>query len=64
MHLKLAFAVAVTFMLAGMLIDCSYQRSTPDAAYVQGIVVGFDRRTRDSIHNGRGLTRFGSTIVG
>ena len=43
MRLKLPFAVAVIFMLAGMLIDCSYQRSTPDAAYVQGIVVGFDR---------------------
>ena len=43
MHLKLLFALAVIFMLAGVLIDCSYQRSTPDAAYVQGIVVGFDR---------------------
>jgi hypothetical protein len=43
MRLKLLFAVAVIFMLAGTLIDCSYQRSTPDAAYVQGIVVGFDR---------------------
>ena len=43
MRLKLLFAVAVMFMLAGMLIDRSYQRSIPDAAYVQGIVVGFDR---------------------
>jgi hypothetical protein len=33
----------VIFVLAGMLIDCSYQRSTPGAAYAQGIVVGFDR---------------------
>ena len=43
MHLKLLFAVAVIFVLCGMLIDCSYQRSTPDAAYAPGIVVGFDR---------------------
>jgi Protein of unknown function (DUF3592) len=43
MLVKLLFAVAVVVMLAGMLIDCSYQRSTPDAAYAQGIVVGFDR---------------------
>jgi hypothetical protein len=43
MRLKLLFAVAVIFVLAGMLIDRSYQRSTPDAAYVEGIVVGFDR---------------------
>ena len=44
MRLKLLlFAVAVIFVLGGMLIDCRYQRSTPDAAHVQGIVVGFDR---------------------
>jgi hypothetical protein len=43
MRLKLLFAVAVIFILTGMLIDGSYQRSTPDAAYARGIVVGFDR---------------------
>jgi translation initiation factor IF-1 len=43
MRLKLAFAFAVIFMLAGTLIDCSYQGSIPDAAFVQGTVVGFDR---------------------
>jgi hypothetical protein len=43
MHLKLLLAAAVIFILGGMLVDCGYQRSTPDAAYVQGIVVGFDR---------------------
>jgi hypothetical protein len=92
MRVKLLFGVAAIFMLTGTLIDCSYQRSTPDAVFVQGTVVGFDRphakqvypifefsdpdgrvhrvvnsfplRPRDSIHNGRGLTRFGSTIVG
>jgi hypothetical protein len=40
---KLLSAAAVIFVLAGVLIDRSYQRSTPDAAYVQGTVVGFDR---------------------
>ena len=44
MRMKLLFAGAVICVLAGMLIDRSYQRSTPDAAYVQGIVVGFDRQ--------------------
>jgi hypothetical protein len=43
MRLKLLLAVAVIFVLAGMLIDRNYQRLTPDAAYVQGIVVGFVR---------------------
>jgi hypothetical protein len=43
MRLKLLSTVAVIFVLAGTLIDCSYERSTPDAAYVQGIVVGFAR---------------------
>src|ERR1700689_3942479 len=43
MRLKLLFAVAVIFMLAGMLIDCSPQRTPPGAAYLQGIVVGFYR---------------------
>ncbi len=43
MRLKLPFAFAAIFVLAGMLIDSSYQRSTPEAIYVQGTVVGFDR---------------------
>jgi hypothetical protein len=43
MRVKLPFALAVILVLAGTLIDCSYQRSTPDAAYVQGTVVGFYR---------------------
>jgi hypothetical protein len=48
MLLKLLFAVAVIFMLAGMPIDCSYQRSTPDAA----------RFTRSAIHHlGRCLSK-------
>ncbi len=43
MHLTLAFAVAAIFVLAGALIDSTYQGSTPEAAYVQGTVVGFER---------------------
>jgi hypothetical protein len=43
MRLRLPFTVAAIFVLAGMLIDSSYQRSTPEAVYVQGTVIGFDR---------------------
>lgn len=43
MRLKLAFAVAAVLVVAGALIDGSYQHSTPEAAYVQGTVVGFYR---------------------
>jgi hypothetical protein len=43
MRLKLTFALAALFVIAGALIDSGYQRSTPEAAYVQGTVVGFDR---------------------
>jgi translation initiation factor IF-1 len=43
MRLMLPFAVGVIFVLAGLLFDSSYQRSTPEAVYVQGTVVGFER---------------------
>jgi hypothetical protein len=43
MRLMLPFAVGVIFVLAGLLFDGSYQRSTPAAVYVQGTVVGFER---------------------
>jgi hypothetical protein len=43
MHLTLPFAVAAVFVLVGALIDSTYQRSTPEAAYVRGTVVGFER---------------------
>src|SRR5579863_3906681 len=44
MRLTLPFAVAATlFVLVGVLIDGTYQRSTPNAAFVQGTVVGFER---------------------
>jgi translation initiation factor IF-1 len=44
MRVALPFAVAVICVLAGALIDSTYQRSTPGAAHVQGNVVGFERR--------------------
>ncbi len=43
MRLMLPFALAVIFVLAGVILDGSYQRSTPDPTYVQGTVVGFER---------------------
>jgi hypothetical protein len=43
MRLTLPFAVGALFVLAGLLFDRSYQRSTPQAVYVQGTVVGFER---------------------
>jgi translation initiation factor IF-1 len=38
-----SFAIGAIFVLAGLLFDSSYQRSTPEAVYVQGTVVGFER---------------------
>jgi hypothetical protein len=43
MRSMLIFALAVIFVLAGMILDSNYQRSTPESAYVQGTVVGFER---------------------
>jgi translation initiation factor IF-1 len=43
MRLMLPFTAAVIFVLAGLVIDSGYQRSTPEAVYVQGTVVGFER---------------------
>jgi translation initiation factor IF-1 len=39
----LPFALAAIFVLAGAVFDSNYRRSTPDPAYVQGTVVGFER---------------------
>jgi hypothetical protein len=43
MRLMLPFAVGAILVLAGLLFDGSYQRSTPATVYVQGTVVGFER---------------------
>jgi hypothetical protein len=39
----LPFALAAIFVLSGVVFDSNYQRSTPEPAYVQGTVVGFER---------------------
>jgi hypothetical protein len=33
-------ALAAIFVLAGVILDSNYQRSTPDPAYIQGTVIG------------------------
>jgi translation initiation factor IF-1 len=43
MRLMLPFALAAIFVLAGVVFDTNYQHFTPDPAYVQGTVVGFER---------------------
>jgi hypothetical protein len=39
----LPVALAAIFVLAGMMLDSNYQRSTPEPTYKQGTVVGFER---------------------
>lgn len=43
MRLMLPVAFAGILVLAGVMLDSNYQRSTPDPMYVQGTVVGFER---------------------
>jgi hypothetical protein len=45
-RLMLPFGLAAIFVLAGMILDINYQRSTPEPSYVQGTVVGFERPQR------------------
>jgi hypothetical protein len=39
-----SFALAVSFILVGALVDSGYQRSTPGAMQAQGTVIDFQRR--------------------
>ena len=50
MRLMLPFALAAIFVLAGMILDCSYQRSTPEPLYTQGTVVDFERPQRKQVY--------------
>lgn len=50
MRLMLPFAFAAIFVLAGVILDSTYQRSTPDPTYVQGTVVDFDRPHRKQVY--------------
>ena len=43
MRLMLPIAFAAIFVLAGLMFDRNYQRSTPEPLYAQGRVVGFER---------------------
>ena len=50
MRLMLPFALAAIFVLAGMILDSSYQRSTPEPIYIQGTVVDFERPHRKQVY--------------
>jgi len=50
MRLMLPFALAAIFLLAGVILDSNYHRSTPESTYVQGTVVGFDRPHRKQVY--------------
>lgn len=43
MRAILPFLLAAIFVVGGVMLDSGYQRSTPEPAYVQGTVVGFER---------------------
>jgi hypothetical protein len=49
-RLMLTFALAAIFVLAAMIFDSSYHRSTPEPTYVQGTVVDFDRPHRKQVY--------------
>jgi hypothetical protein len=50
MRLTLPFALVAIFVLAGIILDSNYQRSTPDPTYVQGTVIGFERPHRKQVY--------------
>ena len=50
MRLMLPVALAAIFVLAGMILDSNYQRSTPEPIYIQGTVVGFERPQRKQVY--------------
>jgi hypothetical protein len=50
MRLELVLATAVIFVLAGMQFDRRYQSSIPEAVYVQGTVIGFERPRRRPVY--------------
>jgi hypothetical protein len=43
MRLMLPFALAAIFVLAEVILDSNYQRSTPYPTFVQGTVIGLER---------------------
>jgi translation initiation factor IF-1 len=49
-RLMLPFGLAAIFILAGVMLDSNYQRSTPDPIYIQATVVDFDRPHRKQVY--------------
>jgi translation initiation factor IF-1 len=49
-RLMLLFALAAIFVLAGVMLGSNYVRSTPEPAYVEGTVVGFERLRSRQVH--------------
>ena len=50
MRLILPFGLAAILVIAGLILDSNYQRSTPEPTYIQGIVVGFERPHRKQVY--------------
>lgn len=50
MRLMLPFALSAIFVLAGVFLDSSYQRSTPEPLYIQATIVGFERPQRKRVY--------------
>ena len=50
MRLMLPIALAAIFVLAGVILDANYQRSTPEPNYIQATVVDFARPHRKQVY--------------
>lgn len=50
MRLMLPLGLAVIFVLAGVMLDSNYQRSTPAPIYIQAAVVDFYRPHRRQVY--------------
>jgi translation initiation factor IF-1 len=46
----LPFGLAAIFILAGVILDSNYQRSTPEPTYIQATVVDFERPQRKQVY--------------
>ena len=49
-RLMLPFGLAAIFLLAGVILDSNYQRSTSEPTYVEGTIVDFDRPHRKQVY--------------
>ena len=46
----LPFGLAAIFVLAGVILDSNYRRSTPDPIYIQATVIDFERLHRKQVY--------------